>query len=155
MTAEEEFASRLSGVSAQEFANLMANIIRKPNQTLSTSNAGKRVRKWVANLLGIKISVTEIDMAPTRIKNYFKNYYFLFASAIEYVIETMEWEIRVKIGSGDIADENSYCLVRIGTFSGKMSMPIFEGDFDTFKAEMSLIRLMCLENDNPEEVALC
>lgn len=149
MTAEEEFASRLSGVSPQELATLMANVIRKPNQTLSSHNAGKRVRKWVANLLGINVSVMEVDMSPARMA--FSNY-FSTISPLNYVIETVEWEIRVKVESGMF--EESTCKVHIGHHLGCMGMPIFEGDFDTFRSEMSLIRLMCLENDNPEEVAL-
>jgi hypothetical protein len=147
--AERKFAEELCGISPGEVTGLLAKVMRKEFHIHTTRNGGKRVRKWKGNLLGINIEVTEVDTGSQIIPVMG---FFDRMTPVDYHVENVEWEFRVSISG-----ERSY--VRDGAPSGKaklgphpviVSYPWFEGDEDTYRSDLSLIRLMGLNNEEED-----
>jgi len=145
--AELEFAELLCGITPGEVTGLLAKVMRKEFHVHTTRTGGKQVRKWKGNLLGINIEVTEVDTGSMPIMGFENR-----MSSVDYHIENVEWEFRVSI-SGD----RNY--IRVGVPCGKaklgahkvmVSFPWFEGDEDTYRSDLSLIRLMGLNNEEED-----
>ena len=178
MKPDERFAQILCGITVKEVAGLLSSIMRRENLTMTSIHGHKRVRQWKATLIGIEITVREINthyvplnsipiqFRPIGPSSYFNN--------IEYIIENDEWDFSVLMrSSGKIrSDFNSFLIkneddeefkfhlddippggdAKLGDHLMYFSYPEFDGDKDTYRSNMSLIRLMGLENDTPEEV---
>jgi hypothetical protein len=136
---QELFRNRLFGITGHEVAGMMAATMRREfYSSASTGKNGKRTRVWRANLLGIPISVIEVC---TNTMQFWQ---------LDYHFETPEWDFDVLVemmehnftGSG-----KPFYLTRLKNDKVKISYPIFDGDVDTFRSNMTIIKLMSLQDE--------
>ena len=140
MTPEQQFSEELGGISATEVGGLLM-LTRKPEFLQYSTNSGnKRVRRWKASLLGINIEVTEVEMNPGMgLLTFFSR---------DYHVENVEWEFTVTVQSSDGGHFWTKSAARApGKLDGHAVMftnPWFEGDFEGYRHDLSMIRLMGL-----------
>jgi hypothetical protein len=165
MKPEERFAQRLCGITAREVAGLLSSIMRRENFLGASVSKGKRVRQWKANLIGIPITVREVNASYVPLNSipaFMRSDKPKYLSDVEYVIENPEWEFSVLMRSAsEFVFENDPERdaklppggnAKLGSYAMHFSFPEFDGDMEAYKSNMSLIRLMGLENDCPEDV---
>lgn len=147
MTSEEKFASKLCGITPGEVTGLLAKLMRPEFHTYTSRSGGKSVRRWKGELLGIDVEITEVDTTGIVGRTFEDR-----VSPVDYHVENIEWEFRVTIGSASsyVRDNVAHGKAKLGKHQVIVSYPWFEGDEDTYRSNMSLIRLMGLNNDDEE-----
>jgi hypothetical protein len=145
--AEVDFCETLCGIAPSEVMGLLAKMMRQEFYLFRTSTGGKRVRKWKGELLGINVEVTEVDTGSMPLMGFDNR-----MSSVDYHVENVEWEFRVCVGGSDsyVRDDVPQGNAKLGKHRVKVSYPWFEGDEDTYRSDMSLIRLMGLNNDDED-----
>lgn len=148
----------LCGVSPKEVAGLLALILKRENQVSSTTTNSKRVRRFAASFMGIKINLTEVATSfisrqdSLRIHQQFASsrpfVFDPYTNGVDYHVESDEWEFKVRVESSSIARGT----FPFGGLYIRIRSPWFEGDETNYKHKMSMIRLLGLSQVNTEEV---
>ena len=132
------FEDRL-GITAADVAGMMYAIARPQYFIMNSSGNNKKVRIWSGNLLGIAIKVTEVTTGNRKHDYYFEN---------------EEWEFQVEASRPNIFETYRGTLVCFKQPQFKhqhliaLSYILFDGDYDCYRRDMSIIRLMGLNNEN-------
>ena len=135
------FEDRLS-ITAAEVAGMMSAIARPQYFIMNSSGNNKKVRIWSGNLLGIAIKVTEVTTGGGHKQR-------------DYHFENEEWEFRVSANrfNFDHRDTIVYSKKEHTRHQHPVgfSYILFDGDYDCYRRDMSVIRLMGLDNQNINE----
>jgi len=146
MTSAELFAEELCGITPQEVAGLLNALMRPEFKVFSNRTGKKLVRKWKGDMLGNEVLITEINNHS--LAGFPKpgggRHDFDFFMGVDFHVETIEWEFKVRVDEPSSINEDTSGLVKIGGRDGRLSCPWFEGDVDDYRRDMSIIRLMCL-----------
>jgi hypothetical protein len=135
----EEFREELGGITGPEVAGLLATIMRREYHQHTTSTNIKRVRRWKGDLMGIEVAVMEVSVGG--------------GMRYDYHIENIEWEFKVRLEPrASSFSRGPTALTHLGRTQVALSYPWFEGDFDAYRHDMSMIRLMGLDNSDPEGI---
>ena len=89
----------LCGVSPKEVLGLLALIMKRENVKYTNTNGNKRVRRFTAKIIGMQVSLTEVNNHPmSGLSRSFVSENHFWAG-IDYHIETDEWEFKVRLES--------------------------------------------------------
>jgi hypothetical protein len=136
---ERRFMDEL-GVTGSEVAGLLSAIMRKEFYKHRTSNTHKTVRRWNGSLLGISVSVTEVSVDGSL--------------RYDYHVENVEWEFKVRMEPLQWSFSGSsvpHAIAKLGKEKIKLSYPNFDGDFEDYRHDMTMIRLMGLNNEDESD----
>jgi hypothetical protein len=133
------FAECLGGISGKEVVGLLLQIMRRECHVYTTTTSGKQVRLWRGNLIGIPIEVIETNVGNTKFLN----------QELDYFISNVEWEFSFSMmrKADSFASPKTMDVVNFGGTRVQLTYPKFEGDLDDYRYDMSLIRLMGLDQE--------
>ncbi len=165
MTGKDLFAKQLCGITPSEVAGLLAMVRRKEHPYDVTVKDTKRVRQWKCDLLGIPMTVREIDLhyVPPNVHRaraaaWGTTVTPSFTWAVEIIVENPEWEFSIYMRDYRSSDENDTRpsgVGKLGNYKMFFYEPWFEGDRDIYRSNMSLIRMIGLnDNDDPDNVVV-
>lgn len=154
--SEEDFAYCLYGIPAVEIAAMVNAVCRPENRKNTGSNRAVITTKFVADLLGNRITILRLSSA------FFDDYDKMEerryrqagipyakrerSEIVEYHITTDEWDLKLKVHHGMIdatyPAESARGVGKIGGQKCMLYSPWIDGDTETYLSQMSILRLM-------------